>query len=179
MTSDMILYTLPAGLGVAASHRIGNLLGGNHGSAARFAVWVPYIFATILGLIEFVVIMAVRRSYGYMFSEDEAVVRVVAQVLPLMACFQILDLANNGACGILRGAGKVYISGISNIVAYYGSGLTTAWYLCFCRGLGLFGLWAGIITGSATLLVLQTLCIYMINWEMLAEKVSAQHHSVK
>lgn len=179
MTSDIILYTLPAGLGVAASHRIGNLLGANCGSGAQFAIRGPYMFAAILGVIEFLFIMSVQTSYGFIFSKDKAVVHLVAKVLPLMACFQILDLANNGASGILRGAGKVHIAGASNVLAYYGAGLTSAWYLCFSRKFGLFGLWAGIIIGSATLLVLQTGCIHLINWNKEAEKISRQDHDGK
>ncbi|RFU26011.1 hypothetical protein B7463_g10309, partial [Scytalidium lignicola] len=171
MTSDIILYTLPLGLGVAASHRIGNLLGAENGQGARFAVRGPYIVACVLGFIEFVAILSVQNSYGYIFSKDESVVRQVARVLPLMACFQVLDLANNGASGILRGAGKVHVAGFCNILAYYGAGLTTSWYLCFHRDLGVFGLWAGIITGSGTLLVSQTAFIATIKWDHEAKKI--------
>jgi MATE family multidrug resistance protein len=178
MASDIILYTIPLGLGVAASHRIGNLLGSGHASGAKFAIRMPYIFALILGIIEFVLIMSVKNWFGYIFSTEEAVVRLTAQVLPLMACFQILDLGNGGACGILRGAGKVHLAGVSNIIAYYGVSMTTAWYLCFTKELGVFGLWSGMITGSAVLLVIQTLWIVMINWEKEAELVSEQDHGI-
>lgn len=45
------------------------------------------------------------QVFGYMFSDDEHVVALVARVMPLVASFQIADgLA--GACGgVLRGQG--------------------------------------------------------------------------
>jgi len=176
MASDMILYTIPLGISVAASHRIGNLLGANNANGARFAIRIPYIFSLILGIIEFFLIMLASNWFGYIFSDEEAVVSLTAKVLPLMAVFQVLDLSNNGACGILRGAGKVHLAGISNVLAYYGVGMTSAWYFCFKMNLGLFGLWAGLITGSAVLLLLQTLWVLLIDWEEEVRVVSEQDH---
>lgn len=172
MSSDLIFTTGPLGLGVAVTHSIGKYLGAGLADHARYAIRLPYLFALLLGSLEFIVIMAVRHSYGYLFTNVEEIVDITAQVLPLMAGFQVLDLGNGAAVGVLRGAGKNHLPGFCNIVAYYGVGLTTAWYLCFQLDYGLFGLWAGIITGSGVLLIIQTLCIYFIRWDDLAEEIS-------
>lgn len=172
MASDLILTTMPLGLGVAISHRIGNLLGANAGQAARLAARSPYILSLILGAIEFIIIFALRDVYGYVFTSDTSIVRMCATILPLMAGFQVLDLTNGGASGILRGAGKNHLAGLCNVFAYYGVGLISGWYMCFQRGLGLWGLRMGIITGSSVLLVLQTGCILTLKWVKLAEMIS-------
>lgn len=176
MTSDMILYTIPLGISVASSHRIGNLLGAANIKGLRFALRMPYIISLIFGITEFILIMLVRKSFGYFFSDDEPVVRLTAHVLPIIALFQVLDLSNNGACGILRGAGKVHLVLYSNIVGYSCVGMSTAWYFCFKLGMGLFGLWTGLVTGSAALLVAQTVSILLIDFEKEAEIVSRQDH---
>jgi MATE family multidrug resistance protein len=172
MTSDLILATLSLGLGVAASHRIGNLLGADKPANAKFASRIPYLLSALIGLLEFFAIMAARNVYGYIFSDDDDVVELAAQVLPLMAGFQVLDLANGGAGGILRGAGKTHQSGICNFVAYYGVGLTTSWYLGFRLEMGLFGLWSGIITGSFALLIFQTFFVGRIDWQRESELIT-------
>ncbi len=134
----------------------------------------PYALSLIIGLVEFVSIMAARTVFGCLFTDDESVVAVTTKILPLMAGFQVLDLANGGAGGILRGAGKNHLAGICAFVAYSGVGLTSGWYLCFQTEFGVFGLWLGIITGSAALLVLQISCILLIPWDRLAGKISGQ-----
>jgi len=173
MASDLILTTIPLGLGVAISHRIGKLLGAGSGDGAKIAARAPYILSFAIGAIEFFIIMGVRNRYGYIFTDDKPVVAVTAKILPLMAVFQVLDIANGGAAGILRGAGKTHLAGVCNFVAYYGVGLTSGWYMCFQRGLGLYGLWAGIITGSSVNIALQTICVLFVRWRELAEIVSA------
>ncbi len=172
MASDLIFTTVPLGLGIAASYRIGNLLGAGDAKGSKFAIRIPYFLALLLGLVEFFGIMAVRNVYGYIFTDSASVVALTGHILPLMACFQVLDIANGGAGGNLRGAGKNHLSGVCNLLGYYGVGLTTAWYLCFRKELGLFGLWAGIITGSAALLVLQTTFLALVDWKREAERIT-------
>ncbi|KAK5454340.1 ethionine resistance protein [Exophiala xenobiotica] len=172
MSSDLLFTTVSLGISVATSHRVGGLLGAGKGQEARKAIATPYLLSFIIGAIEFFGIMLVRNHYGRIFTSDPAVIRKTAQVLPLMAGFQVLDLSNGGAGGILRGAGKNHLSGACNFLAYYGVGLTSAWFLCFRKDYGVFGLWAGIITGSGALLVLQSCCIASIRWKQLAKDIS-------
>ncbi|KAF2496097.1 hypothetical protein BU16DRAFT_617592 [Lophium mytilinum] len=174
-SSSLLLTTISLGLSVAASHRIANFLGANRGSLAPTAITASYLLAFLTGAIEFAVIMLARRHYGYPFTRSPSVATKTARVLPLMAAFQVLDLSNGAAGGVLRGAGKNHLSGACNFVAYYGVGLTTGYLFWFQRGWGLFGLWAGIIAGSGALLLLQTACIMRISWDELGREVSKRH----
>lgn len=174
MTSDLIFATVPLGLGVSSSHRIGKSLGAGDGKVTRFQTRIPYLLALIIGSVECVILLSARNVYGRAFSDDAGVVRTTAKVLPLLAIFQCLDISNGGAAGILRGAGKTHLSGGSNIVGYYGVGLILAWALCFKASFGLFGLWAGLITGSGALLLLQSGWILSIDWEKEAQRVLAE-----
>ena len=164
--------TGPLGIGVAASHRIGGLIGSGEAKSARFAARIPYILSFVVGSVELVIIMSVRNFYGYIFSDSRAVVNLTAHILPVIAFFQISDLVNGGAAGILRGVAKTHLAGISNLVAYYGIGLTSAYYLCFSREMGLLGLWIGVIIGSLALVAVQTLWIVLVNWEKEVEKAA-------
>jgi MATE family multidrug resistance protein len=179
MASDLILTTVSLGLGVASSHRIGKYLGAGNGRYARLACLSPYLFSFLVGLLEFGVLFLSSNVYGNLFTTDTQVVEMTARILPLMAGFQVLDLANGGAGGILRGAGKNHLSGASNFLAYYGVGLTTAWVFCFKKGWGLIGLWAGIILGSACLLVLQTIFVSLVQWEYESEKIGKSSNTLE
>ena len=174
MSADLIFTTISLGIGVATSHRIGQLLGANNVTAARLAATSPYILSLVLGIVEFILIMAFRSRFGYLFTTDPDVVAATSTVLPAMAVFQILDLSNGGAGGILRGARRNHVSGICNALAYYGVGITLAWVLCFRLGWGLVGLWTGIICGSGALLVLQTAFVLVLPWKKVALEASGE-----
>lgn len=172
MSSDLIFMTGPLGVGVAASHRIGGLIGSGDAKHAKFVARIPYLLSFAVGFVELVIIMSVKNFYGYIFSDSRDVIHLTAHILPVIAFFQISDLINGGAAGILRGVAKTHLAGISNLTAYYGIGLTSAYYLCFRREMGLLGLWTGVIIGSLALAAIQTLWIVLINWEKEVEKAA-------
>ncbi|CZR65216.1 uncharacterized protein PAC_15116 [Phialocephala subalpina] len=152
MTSDLIFTTISLGLGVQLATES-----------------PPSLAATTQGTQNSP--MASKNIYGYLFSSNKEIVALTAQVLPLMAGFQVLDLANGGAGDVLRGAGKNHISGMCNFVAYYGVGLTSAWFLGFRLEMGLVGLWGGIIMGSFVLLGLQVGFVGRIDWEKEGRRI--------
>lgn len=139
---------------------------------------IPYIVALLVGSTEALIIILVRNIYGYIFSKSETVISLTSTILPLMAFFQLSDISNGGAAGILRGAGKTHLAGISNVIAYYGVGITSAYYMCFVRDFDLFGLWAGIVAGSVALLSIQTLWISIISWDAESKKISERLQQV-
>jgi multidrug resistance protein, MATE family len=83
MTVDQVLNTLPFGIGVAASSRLGNLLGGRKAGHAHLSSHAAVSFATAVGLLVLAVLMATRSQFGRLFSDDEDVVKLVAAVLPV------------------------------------------------------------------------------------------------
>lgn len=177
MSSDLLFTTVSLGISVAASHRIGWLLGANLGSSARSAAAAPFLLAVFVGIVESGAIILARNHFGRLFTSDEAVIKKTAGILPLMAGFQFLDLANGAAGGILRGSSRNHLSGACNFLAYYGVGLSSSWIFYFHLGYGLYGLWAGIITGSGALLLLQSVCVWWTPWDELGQKISKQHRT--
>ncbi|PKX97618.1 MATE family efflux transporter [Aspergillus novofumigatus IBT 16806] len=98
MTADQVLNTIPFGVGVAASARVGNLLGARDaGGAARAANTAAWL-SMVLGGVVLAVLMGTRNDFARIFNDDEGVVRLTAEVLPYVALFQIAD-GLNGSCG--------------------------------------------------------------------------------
>jgi MatE len=83
------------------------------------------------------------KVFGYLFSEDVSVVRLVAQVMPLVASFQVADGLAGSCGGVLRGLGRQHLGAAFNIVAYYILALPLGITLAFRAGYGLQGLWIG------------------------------------
>jgi multidrug resistance protein, MATE family len=72
-----------------------------------------------------------------------SVVRLVAQVMPLVASFQVADGLAGSCGGVLRGLGRQHLGAAFNIVAYYILALPIGIMLAFRAGYGLQGLWIG------------------------------------
>lgn len=142
MTADQVMNTIPFGVGVAASARVGNLLGARDAKGASRAASTAAWLSMVLGAIVLVVLMASRSKFAYLFNNDPEVVRLTADVLPYVALFQIADGLNGSCGGALRGMGRQHIGAAVNIISYYCGALPLGIYLAF-HGWGLAGLWVG------------------------------------
>lgn len=76
-TSDQLFNTIPFGLGVAASNRVGNLLGGRKATrsatAASTAAWTSVLFGTII----MAALLLAKNHYGKLFSVSLATARLI------------------------------------------------------------------------------------------------------
>ncbi|GJJ07934.1 hypothetical protein Clacol_002141 [Clathrus columnatus] len=127
MTADQILNTLPFGLSVSASARIGNLIGARKPLHAKLSAHTA----------------ALLSRFGYLFSDDQDVVRLVASIMPLVASFQVADGLANSCGGVLRGQGRQHLGAAFNLIAYYVLALPFGLTLAFHFEKGLHGLWIG------------------------------------
>lgn len=171
MTTDQIISTLPFGFGVVASNRIGNLIGARTAIGARNAAHTIAFISVIVGSVVMIVMLAARNKFGYIFSDDEDVVRLVSKVMPLVASFQIADGLANSCGGILRGQGRQHLGAMFNLVAYYILALPIGITLAFKTGLGLHGLWIGQVIGLFTVGLSEYGVVWLgTNWDREIQK---------
>lgn len=142
MTSDQVMNTIPFGVGVATSARVGNLLGARNAKGAARAANVAAWLSMLLGALVLAILMGTRGHFAKIFNDDADVVKLTAQVLPFVALFQIADGLNGSCGGSLRGTGRQHIGAIINFVSYYCVALPLGIHLAF-HGWGLEGLWVG------------------------------------
>lgn len=169
MTTDQVLNTIPFGVGVAASARVGNLLGTRDAQGAKRAANVAACLSMLLGLLVLVVLMGVKDFYARIFNDDERVVRLTAIVMPFVALFQIADGLNGSCGGALRGQGRQHIGAIVNIVSYYCGALPLGIWLAF-HGWGLAGLWVGQCIALYLVGIIEWGLVAWNNWDLEVEK---------
>ncbi|KAG7292152.1 hypothetical protein NEMBOFW57_002187 [Staphylotrichum longicolle] len=146
MTADQIINTIPFGLGVAESARLGNLLGANSPQAARRSAHCAAVLSVVFGSVILTVLFATRDVIGGLFNSDKRVIALVAEIIPYVALFQIADGLNGSCGGALRGMGRQWVGALVNCVSYYGGALPGGIYLAF-HGWGLAGVLEWIIVG--------------------------------
>ncbi|RAR02901.1 mate family transporter [Stemphylium lycopersici] len=142
MTTDQVMNTIPFGVGVATSSRVGNLLGARNAKGAARAANTAAVLSMVLGALVLAVLMGVKDFYAKIFNDDQDVIRLTARVMPYVALFQIADGLNGSCGGALRGMGRQHIGATVNIVSYYCGALPLGIWLAF-HGWGLAGLWVG------------------------------------
>lgn len=75
MNTVALVFMLPLGIGVAASIRVGNLIGAGHGKAARQAAFVAIGLGVFMEVCENSVLAWQRTHWGEIWTDSEAVVR--------------------------------------------------------------------------------------------------------
>ncbi|KAI1498086.1 MATE efflux family protein [Biscogniauxia marginata] len=163
MTADQVINTVPFGLGVAASARIGNLLGAQKAREAERAAHCAAILSAVLGASILAILMGTKDVFGRIFNDDERVVRLVAEVMPFVALFQIADGLNGSCGGVLRGMGRQWVGALVNLISYYGGALPMGIYLAF-HGWGLQGLWFGNCVALYIVGILEWVIVGLSNW---------------
>lgn len=164
MTADQIINTIPFGLGVAASARLGNLLGAKRPRDARRAAHCAAILSVLLGALILAVLMGSKDVFGRIFNDDERVVRLVSEIMPFVALFQIADGLNGSCGGSLRGMGRQWVGALVNLVSYYGAALPFGIWLAF-NGWGLQGLWIGQCGALYLVGILEWVIVGLCNWD--------------
>lgn len=165
MTADQILNTIPFGIGIAISSRVGNYLGSRNATKAMRTAHLGTILACVLGSLVLGILMLTRDHFAKIFNDDPKVVRLTSDILPFVALFQIAD-AMNGCCGgVLRGMGRQHLGAAVNVVSYYLFALPLGIFLAFQQGWGLKGLWVGQCVALWSAGALQWIIVYYTKWE--------------
>ncbi|KAL8931079.1 MAG: hypothetical protein Q9208_000182 [Pyrenodesmia sp. 3 TL-2023] len=169
MTSDQVMNTIPFGVGVAASARVGNLLGAQNAKGAAVAANTAAWLSMLLGAVVLAILMGTKDHFAKIFNDDTDVVKLTAEVLPYVALFQIADGLNGSCGGSLRGMGRQHIGAAVNMVSYYCGALPLGIYLAF-NGWGLKGLWVGQCIALYLVGILEWVIVAFSNWDYQVQK---------
>ena len=135
------------GIALAASVRVGNLLGASDLPGARLAGSVSLSLGAGVMLIAATAFVLFRGELPLLFTRDVAVVQLAALILPIAGAFQIFDGTQIVAGSILRGAGRTHAPALANLLGYYAFALPLAAWLGSPERLGLAGIWWALLAG--------------------------------
>ena len=137
-------YMVPLGISSAAAVRVGQAIGPGDrqgaGDAGGTAIFLGAAFMTAASIILLVFPRWLARAY----TPDKAIIRSTVFLLAAGAAFQLFDGIQTVATGALRGLGDTRTPMLCHFTAYWVIGLPLGAWLCFRRGWGAFGLWAGL-----------------------------------
>jgi MATE family multidrug resistance protein len=139
-----LTYMVPLGISSAAAVRVGQAIGRRDPAGASAAGDSAIIFGAGFMTLAGIALLVFPRAIARLYTPDETVIRNTVLLLAAGAAFQLFDGIQTVATGALRGAGDTRTPMLCHFTAYWIIGLPLGAWLCFRRGWGAFGLWAGL-----------------------------------
>ncbi|XP_043695208.1 protein DETOXIFICATION 12-like [Telopea speciosissima] len=170
LTTISMLYTIPYGVGAAASTRVSNELGAGNPHAARRAVCVVMVIAVTETLLVSSTLFSCRHILGYAYSNEKEVIKYVMEMTPLICISVIMDSMQGVLSGVARGCGWQHLGAYVNLGAFYLVGIPIAAVLAFHLHFRGKGLWIGILIGSTVQSAMLALITGCTNWQKQAIK---------
>jgi MATE family multidrug resistance protein len=155
-----LTFMVPLGVSIAATTRVGNLVGAGHPLGAARAARVSLAMGAGVMLVSAVSFVTLRRVLPALYGAETDVVALAATILPIAGAFQVFDGTQVVGCGVLRGMGDTRVAAWINLLGYWALALPIGYMLAFRRGFGLPGLWWGLTIGLAAVAV--ALAVYVV-----------------
>uniref|UniRef100_A0A8C4QVU0 Multidrug and toxin extrusion protein n=1 Tax=Eptatretus burgeri TaxID=7764 RepID=A0A8C4QVU0_EPTBU len=165
-----ISYTIPMGVAMAATVQVGSALGAGQIEQAKLSAKVSMICAIFLAVFNALILVSLKDVLGYLFSNNQKVVKMVAFILPLCSGFQLFDGLSVISGGILRGCALQKIGALCCLIGYYVIGIPIGICLMFLTHLHVFGMWVGLFISIFMQSVFMLISVAMVNWESKAEQ---------
>ena len=158
-----LTFMVPLSLGMALTVRVGHYIGKNDIQMARAVSWMGVRMNLGIGAFNALLMTSFAAYISAIYSPDPEVIAVGASLLLYAAVFQLSDATQVACAGALRGFQDTVVVMLVTLVAYWGLGLGSGYWLAF-KGLlwldiapmGAEGLWTGLIiglTGAAIALI--------------------------
>ncbi|CAO2184989.1 unnamed protein product [Urochloa humidicola] len=156
----MIPLAFFAGTGV----RVAIELGAGNGKGAKFATIVSSTTSLLLGLFFWVLIMGLHDKIALIFTTSAVVLDAVDKLSLLLAFTILLNSIQPILSGVAVGSGWQSTVAYVNIGCYYIIGIPMGVVLGWLFNLGVLGIWAGMIGGTAVQTLILTVITVRCNW---------------
>ncbi len=142
-----VAFMVPLGIGAATTVRVGNALGSGDPLRLRAAVSAGLLLALLSQILLAASMALFANPLAQLYTRDAALAALAAELLIICAIFQFSDGMQAVAASALRGLQDVRIPAVLALLAYWGVGMSTGYWLTFGRGLGVHGMWWGLAAG--------------------------------
>src|ERR1700744_6317380 len=140
-------YMMASGLGAAAAIKSGNYYGAKDYQNLRTSALSSYHIVIAFMLFTALIFTFGNHLLPWIYTSDESVIAIAAQLLIVAALFQLFDGGQVVGLGILRGMGDVNIPTFITFLAYWVIGLPIGYWLGIVLKLGVVGVWYGLTLG--------------------------------
>ncbi|KAK2111062.1 hypothetical protein P7K49_010808 [Saguinus oedipus] len=155
--------------------RVGMALGAADTVQAKRSAVSGVLLIVGISLVLGTLISILKNQLGHIFTNDEDVIALVGQILPVYSIFHVFEALCCVYGGVLRGTGKQAFGAAVNAITYYVIGLPLGILLIFVVRMRIMGLWLGML--ACVCLATAAFVVYTarLDWKLAAEE--AKKHS--
>ncbi|MDB5032469.1 MATE family efflux transporter [Mucilaginibacter sp.] len=164
-----ITYMMSSGLSAAAAIKSGNYFGAKDHKNLRLSAAASYHVVIVFMCITALIFTVGNHALPWIYTSDNQVILIAAQLLILAAMFQLFDGTQVVGLGILRGMGDVNVPTVITFLAYWVIGLPLGYFWGIHLHWGIAGVWYGLVLG----LMVSAILLY------IRFKIISKHHRDK
>ncbi len=159
-----IAYAASFALQQASMVRMARAIGLEDSSQSRAVLRSSLWLSVLGGSLLFVLLSFGAQPLAAWFFDaspaGQAAIQVSIGLLVLLGLLQFVGYPGLAALGLLRGQKDTRLPMIFKLVAYWLTGAPLGIWLCEMQGLGITGLWIGLVTGAAITTALTLVRLY-------------------
>jgi MATE family multidrug resistance protein len=140
-------FMVPYGVASAGAVRVGQAVGRRDPDGVIRAGWMAIVLGVGFMAMAALALWVVPVPIISFFTTDASVLGVGVSLLAVAALFQLFDGLQVTTIGVLRGLGDTRTPMIAALLGYWGLALPIGWALAFPAGVGIRGLWYGMLVG--------------------------------
>ncbi|WCJ27661.1 MATE efflux family protein [Euphorbia peplus] len=157
---------------VSSSVRVSNELGKGDANAAKFAIKVIISISIIVGVVFFILCLALDKQIARIFTSVEAVIEAVSKLSVLLAFSVLLNSFQTVLTGVAVGAGRQSMVAYINIGSYYIVGVPLGVVLGYVANLQIQGIWIGMIVGVVMQVIVLGYITSTTDWNEQVKRAS-------
>ncbi|MBT4269054.1 MAG: MATE family efflux transporter [Deltaproteobacteria bacterium] len=152
-----IMFMIPLGLSFAITTNVAVYVGQEKYREARLAGIAGYTVSICFSILSATALFLFNHQIAAVYTNNPELITIAATLLVFAGIFQLSDGLQVSGIGILRGYKDTRIPMISNLVSYWGVGMTLGYILGFVFDFEAQGMWVGIIIGLSVAAILHGL----------------------
>ncbi|XP_065851947.1 protein DETOXIFICATION 25-like [Euphorbia lathyris] len=157
---------------VASSVRVSNELGRGDAKAAKFAIKVIISISISVGIVFFILCLALDKQIARIFTNVETVIQAVSKLSVLLAFSVLLNSFQTVLTGVAVGAGRQSMVAYINITSYYIVGVPLGVVLGYVANLQIQGIWIGMIVGVVMQVSILGYITSTTDWDQQVKRAS-------
>ncbi len=136
-----VSFTIYLGLGAATAIKASLYQGRHDLSKVRKSTISGIFLSVLVSIVISVILYFNATSIGRFFSEDKAVLEIVAMLIPILMLYQFGDSIQIILANALRGISDVKSTMWIAFLSYFVVALPAGYYIAFVMGKGITGVW--------------------------------------
>jgi MATE family multidrug resistance protein len=156
LMTSAVFFMVPLGLSLGVTVRVGRAVGQGDPAAIRRAGLAGFAVMAACQCVSCSLMLCTSGAIAGLFTHVPAVIALGSRLLMLAAVFQFADGMQVVAMGSLRGLQDTRVPMLLAMLAYWLLGVPLGAWLAFGCGLGVPGIWMGLMAGLTVAAVLLT-----------------------